>query len=83
MSQRYDIIPYIYRLSHMHHIGCHKWCKSNRHPFQIPTIYEVVHRGGSGSGGGEWPEWLRNVHDVSHSLIVFNSAVNFLLYTFL
>ena len=43
---------------------------------QIPTIYEVVR-------GGEWPDWLRNIHDVSHSLIVFNSAVNFLLYTFL
>ena len=82
MSQSFDSI-------HVHHTGCvavsQSGTKSDKHSLlQIPTIYEVVHQGGgSGSGGGEWPEWLRNVHDVSHSLIVFNSAVNFLLYTFL
>jgi hypothetical protein len=27
-----------------------------------------------------WPEWLSVINDVSHTLIVLNSAVNFLIY---
>ena len=30
-----------------------------------------------------WPNWLRIVNDISHTLIVFNSAVNFLIYSIL
>ncbi len=61
--------------------------------FQVPTLYEGVRwfsdgggsggsgGGGSGAGGpGKWPEWLSLVNDISHTLIVFNSAVNFLIY---
>ncbi len=59
----------------------------------MPTLYEGVRwfsdgggsggsgGGGSGAGGpGKWPEWLSLVNDISHTLIVFNSAVNFLIY---
>lgn len=53
---------------------CHMWKL-------VPTMYEAIH--GEASGTNEWPRWLMHVHDVSHSLIVFNSAVNFLLYTIL
>lgn len=50
---------------------CHFWRL-------VPTFYEAVHASHS-----NWPAWLMHVHDISHSLIVFNSAVNFLLYTLL
>ena len=34
-------------------------------------------------GGIGWPNWLKIVNDISHTLIVFNSAVNFLIYSIL
>ena len=52
-------------------IFCHAWRL-------IPTIYEAVYPNYS-----PVPNWLFHVHGISHSLIVFNSAVNFLLYTVL
>jgi hypothetical protein len=30
-----------------------------------------------------WPAWLITVKHLSHTLITFNSAVNFLIYAFL
>ena len=50
------------------YLSCHFWKL-------IPTFYEVVY--GSDS---EWPSWLSVIKDLSHVLIVFNSAVNFMLY---
>ncbi|CAB4054099.1 unnamed protein product [Lepeophtheirus salmonis] len=51
-------------------IFCHVWRL-------IPTIYE-------GIVGDEkvqkWPSWLEIINHLSHTLIVFNSAVNFLIY---
>ncbi len=50
---------------------CHMWKI-------IPTIFEAVY----GTSVG-WPAWLWKVKDLSHTLIVLNSAVNFLLYKLL
>ena len=50
-------------------IFCHAWRL-------IPTIYEALY-----PGDDQWPTWILHVHGISHSFIVFNSAVNFLLYT--
>lgn len=52
-------------------IFCHAWRL-------IPTIYEAIY-----PEDGVLPTWLLHVHGISHSFIVFNSAVNFLLYTIL
>jgi hypothetical protein len=58
---------------------CHVWKL-------IPTIYEGVHEMGWDTSGGKkaasaaWPDWLTAINDLSHTLIVFNSAVNFLIY---
>ena len=53
-------------------ILCHVWRL-------IPTAYEALYSS-DGTVLTEWPFWLMHVHDLSHTLIVFNSAVNFLLY---
>ena len=52
-------------------IFCHAWRL-------IPTIYEAVY-----PEEPHWPNWLLHFNGISHMLIVFNSAVNFLLYTVL
>ena len=62
-------------------IFCHVWKL-------VPTMYEGFHEirwDSSGESGKKvsamvWPEWLSVINDVSHTLIVFNSAVNFLIY---
>ena len=51
---------------------CHVWRL-------IPTAYEAIFSE-NGTILSKWPEWLVHVHHLSHTLIVFNSAVNFLLY---
>ena len=52
-------------------IFCHVWKL-------IPTLYEGWH--GIFNDGAKWPPWLTIINDLSHTLIVFNSAVNFLIY---
>ena len=52
-------------------IFCHAWRL-------VPTIYEALY-----PGKNQLPNWLHHIHGISHSFIVFNSAVNFLLYTVL
>jgi hypothetical protein len=52
-------------------IFCHAWRL-------IPTIYEALY-----NPDEEWPTWLVHIQSLSHCFIVFNSAVNFLLYTVL
>jgi len=42
----------------------------------VPTAYDSFF-------GGQWPAWLSLINNVSHTLIVFNSAVNFLIYAWL
>ena len=49
-------------------IFCHIWKL-------VPTIYEGFY-----GEKTKWPRWLEIINDVSHTLIVFNSAVNFLIY---
>ncbi len=56
-------------------IFCHVWKL-------VPTIYELV-LPADDERRSQWPQWLSIVNDVSHTLIVFNSAVNFLIYTIL
>jgi hypothetical protein len=51
---------------------CHVWKL-------IPTMYEAIYSGET-QVLTDWPKWLLIVNDVSHTLIVFNSAVNFLIY---
>lgn len=53
-------------------IFCHVWRL-------VPTLYESIHVGNLKI----WPDWLSIINDLSHTLIVFNSAVNFLIYVFL
>ncbi|TRY64039.1 hypothetical protein TCAL_12293, partial [Tigriopus californicus] len=53
-------------------IFCHVWRL-------VPTLYESIHVGSLKI----WPDWLSIINDLSHTLIVFNSAVNFLIYVFL
>ena len=48
----------------------------------IPTIYECYYSG-DGLQVPEWPFSLVVIEYISHTLIVFNSAVNFLVYLFL
>ena len=54
-------------------IFCHAWKL-------IPTIYEGLQQS---EETAKWPKWLSVINDVSHTLIVFNSAVNFLIYAML
>ena len=54
---------------------CHVWKL-------IPTIYEAIYSGET-QVLTDWPKWLLIVNDISHTLIVFNSAVNFLIYVVL
>jgi len=44
----------------------------------VPTAWEALY-------GEEalWPAWMNFISDLSHLLVVVNSAVNFLLYTLL
>ena len=53
-------------------IVCHIWRL-------IPTAYEALFSK-DGTVISEWPKWLLHVYHLSHTLIVFNSAVNFILY---
>jgi hypothetical protein len=50
-------------------IFCHVWKL-------VPTLYE----GWNSNKDSQWPQWVTNINGVSHTLIVFNSAVNFLIY---
>ncbi len=50
--------------------ACHIWKL-------IPTIYEAFIEE---KGNPIWPDWLNIIKDISHVLVVFNSAINFLLY---
>ena len=56
-------------------IVCHVWKL-------IPTIYECFNSE-NGLEVPEWPFGLVVIEYISHSLIVLNSAVNFLIYVFL
>ena len=49
----------------------------------VPTFYAAVYSSNFFGSSEDWPPWLRHINDLSHLLIVFNSAVNFLLYTLL
>ena len=53
-------------------IICHVWRL-------IPTVYEALFSE-DGTVITNWPKWLLHVYHLSHTLIVFNSAVNFILY---
>lgn len=50
---------------------CHVWRL-------IPTLYEAIFS--EDLVLDEWPYWLIHIYHLSHTLIVFNSAVNFLVY---
>lgn len=55
-------------------IFCHVWKL-------VPTLYEGIYSDNEDNKSGtKWPHWLTTVNDISHTLIVFNSAVNFLIY---
>ena len=56
-------------------IFCHVWKL-------IPTFYEGWYND-EVQGAAQWPPWLNNINDISHTLIVLNSAVNFLIYVVL
>lgn len=53
---------------------CHIWKV-------VPTVYEAIHA--TPYSTERWPNWLLHLNHWSHNFIVFNSAVNFLLYTIL
>ncbi len=53
-------------------VVCHVWKL-------IPTAYEALHSD-DGLNVDSWPFWLIIIEHVSHTLITFNSAVNFLIY---
>ena len=53
-------------------IICHVWRL-------IPTAYEAFFSK-DGTVISLWPRWLLHIYHLSHTLIVFNSAVNFMLY---
>lgn len=57
------------------YIACHIWRI-------IPTAYEALYSE-DGTILSDWPPWLVHIYHLSHSLIVTNSAVNFLLYVVL
>lgn len=52
-------------------VACHVWRL-------IPTVYEAFFS--EDTVLEDWPRWLVHVNHLSHTLIVFNSSVNFLLY---
>ena len=54
---------------------CHIWKL-------IPTFYEAFN-GDVENPLPAWPDWLDTIKNLSHVLVVFNSAVNFLLYLIL
>ena len=56
-------------------IVCHVWKR-------IPTIYELIYSE-DGLELKTWPNWLTTIKHLSHTLIAFNSAVNFLIYALL
>ena len=60
-------------------IFCHCWRL-------IPTIYEGVqnhyYQQQSAAKRQPWPVWVSAINDLSHTLIVLNSAINFLIYAF-
>ena len=58
------------------YIVCHVWRI-------IPTAYEAMFLEARSSLLSEWPAWLVHVYYVSHTLIVTNSAINFLIYVVL
>jgi hypothetical protein len=54
---------------------CHLWR-------MIPTVYEYWNSD-NGLNVAVWPYSLVVIEHISHSLILFNSAVNFLIYVFM
>ena len=57
------------------YILCHLWRI-------LPTAYEALFSE-DGTLLSKWPPWLIHVYHLSHTLIVTNSAINFLLYVVL
>ena len=57
------------------YIACHFWRV-------LPTAYEALYSE-DGTVLAHWPQWLIHVYHLSHTLIVTNSAINFLLYVVL
>ena len=57
------------------YIACHFWRV-------VPTAYEALYSE-DGTVLSHWPPWLIHVYHLSHTLIVTNSAINFLLYVVL
>ena len=57
------------------YLVCHIWKL-------IPTFYEAF-TGDVDNPLPAWPDWLDTIKNLSHVLVVFNSAVNFLLYLIL
>ena len=57
------------------YIVCHFWRV-------LPTAYEALYSE-DGTVLSHWPSWLIHVYHLSHTLIVTNSAINFLLYVVL
>ena len=57
------------------YIICHIWRI-------LPTAYEALYSE-DGTVLSHWPQWLIHVYHLSHTLIVTNSAINFLLYVVL
>ncbi len=56
-------------------IFCHVWKL-------IPTIYEAM-LSENGTEHDDWPWYILLCEHISHLLITFNSAVNFLIYLIL
>jgi len=61
-------------------IFCHVWKL-------IPTLYEAMQNSDKTeeeeNEKTDWPQWYYVINNVAHLLIVFNSAVNFLIYSIL
>jgi len=62
-------------------IFCHVWKL-------IPTLYEAMQNSDKtedeeNEEKTDWPQWYYVINNVAHLLIVFNSAVNFLIYSIL
>ena len=53
-------------------IGCHVWKL-------IPTAFEAGYSH-NGLSHKNWPQWVLFIESISHFLVTFNSAVNFLIY---
>ncbi len=53
-------------------LACHSWKA-------VPTAYEWAHSE-NGLNVDSWPDWLEVIEHLSHTLIVFNSTTNFLIY---